>query len=1006
MKKKIVWLPYDFDTAIGINNEGALVFGYELEDTDHLEGGADIFNGQESVVWKNVRDAFPDELAAMYKNLRSTGALSYAKVEQMFEEHQGKWSEAIFNEDSWFKYIDPLVLEGSGAYLPMMQGSKAEQRKWWLYNRFRYIDSKYNAGDALSDLIQIRGYAKADVTVTPYADIYPTVKYGSYLVSQRGKRGAATTLVCPLDNVNDTEIYIYSASQLASVGDLSGFKVGFADFSMGTKLQQIKIGDSSGSYDNPNLNSLTLGNNVLLKKLDVRNCSALGTGDQKAVDISGCTNIEEVYFDGTAIQGVTLPVGGVLKKLHLPSTITNLTIRNQQNITELTIPSYANISTLRLENNSSVVNAKAILQAIPANSRVRIIGFYWEVTGASEIETLLDVLDTMRGLDENGNNVQKAQVSGTIHTASLTGAQVASYNERYPHITIDADMTTSYRYYHDEDGTLLKTVECHDGVPQSGAPTGMSKANSADGHYSYTFAGWTKTQGNTTPDDDALDNVIADRHIYAVYTAHVRTYTVTWKNSNGVTLETDTNVPWGTMPSYDGETPQNPTSGGSPFTRWTPTPAAITGNTTYTASYTPVYNVYFYNGQTLLDTVQVLQGGTAVYTGTTPTDGDKIFTGWSPEPTNVQGNLSVYAQFKANIETPTATTADGAYGVEWDYSQSSPALTRKGLAASFSDPAPAASVSGSGSSPFDSIAPWSGMKRYCVINGSYVPDTDARFDETQYDTLVYIPEFYYTAYKDTANSKWLWAVSPTAKTGYCKHPGSGRYVGRFHTGGSSEGVYTKSGVAPLVNTSQTSFRSYSAAKGTGWGMMDLATWSAIQILYLVEFANFDSQTTLGKGWNTGSAGTMGATGSAAYHTVKADGAHNQYRWIEDPFSNVYDWIDGFVGSKTKTYAAANDSYAGGNSDLNELGFALPSSGAIRGFGYSESAAWAFIPDTASGSDYTTYVTDRVNSNASLFPAYVGGDCSDGAIYGLFYLSAGSNASSTNSYLGSRLQKKP
>ena len=187
--------------------------------------------------------AFSAELAAMYKTLRSTGALSYAKVEQMFEQHQAKWPEAIFNEDAWFKYIDPLVQDGSGAYLDMMQGSKAEQRKWWLYNRFRYIDSKYNAGDALSDLIQLRGYAKADITVTPYADIYPSIKYGSYLVQERGQRGTPTTLVCPLDNVNDTEIYIYSSSQLASVGDLSGLKVGFADFSMATRLQSIKIGD-------------------------------------------------------------------------------------------------------------------------------------------------------------------------------------------------------------------------------------------------------------------------------------------------------------------------------------------------------------------------------------------------------------------------------------------------------------------------------------------------------------------------------------------------------------------------------------------------------------------------------------------------------------------------------------------------------------------------------------------------------------------------------------------
>lgn len=46
MKKKIVFLPYDFDTAIGINNEGALAFSYNLEDIDQTEGEADVFNGQ------------------------------------------------------------------------------------------------------------------------------------------------------------------------------------------------------------------------------------------------------------------------------------------------------------------------------------------------------------------------------------------------------------------------------------------------------------------------------------------------------------------------------------------------------------------------------------------------------------------------------------------------------------------------------------------------------------------------------------------------------------------------------------------------------------------------------------------------------------------------------------------------------------------------------------------------------------------------------------------------
>ena len=159
---KWIWLSYDFDTALGINNEGALVFSYNLEDTDTLPGGADVFNGQQSVMWNNLRDAFGAEIKAMYQTLRSTGALSYPKVEAAFEAHQAKWGEAIFNEDAWFKYLAPLVEDGSGAYLAMLQGSKAEQRKWWLYNRFRYMDSKWNAGDALSDVIQLRGYAKAN----------------------------------------------------------------------------------------------------------------------------------------------------------------------------------------------------------------------------------------------------------------------------------------------------------------------------------------------------------------------------------------------------------------------------------------------------------------------------------------------------------------------------------------------------------------------------------------------------------------------------------------------------------------------------------------------------------------------------------------------------------------------------------------------------------------------------------------------------------------------------
>lgn len=589
IKKKVVWLPYDMDTAIGINNEGELVFGYELEDIDHQQGGANIFNGQDSVIWKNIRAAFSKELASMYSSLRASGALSYELVEQMFEAHQSVWSEAIFNEDSRFKYIDPFVLNNIN-YLGMLLGSKAEQRKWWLYNRFRYLDSKYIAGDAKTDTITLRPYAAADIFITPYADIYATVAWDSNVVPKRCPRNTTARIECPYQTMNDNVVTIYSASQLASIGDVSGLQVGLVDISRATRLQSLKIGDSSSSYDNINLRSLTLGNNVLLQTLDARNCSGLGDTTiqghtQTTVDISGCGIIENVYFEGTKIQGITLPNGGVLKKLHLPATITNLTVRNQSGITDFSMPSYQNISTLRVENCGSAIPVLDILDDIPANSRVRILGFELTVTSTDDVEDFFDYLDTMRGLDENGNNLENAVVSGDIlGLDTVTGAWMAAMRARgYTDVNIHYNHVVSTLTYMTYDGSQLVETET---ISDGGNGTKTNNIpRSADARYTYTPNGWSRVP-NGSPDANAIVSIVEDRTVYAAYDAVGQKYTVR-----------------------------------------------------------------FYNGTTLLQTVNnVLYGGTAQYTGSTPvhtSDPENYeFYGWSPSNVNIEGNTDCYAQYR------------------------------------------------------------------------------------------------------------------------------------------------------------------------------------------------------------------------------------------------------------------------------------------------------------------------------------------------------------------------
>ena len=582
MNKKIVFLPYDMDTAIGINNEGSLVFSYNLEDIDSTSGGADIYNGQQSVLWKNLREMFPEELRAMYQTLRSTGVISYDKIEKAFEEHQAKWPEAIFNEDAWFKYLAPLEEKGSAAYLAMLLGSKAEQRKWWLYNRFRYIDSKYNAGDSLTDVITLRGYAKSDITITPYADVYATVKYGSYLVQTRAARNKSYVMECPLDNVNDTEIYIYSASQLADVGDLSALRVGYAEFVYATKLQQLILGNPSQYYTNGNLQTLYLGKNKLLKKLDVRNCTGLGTGDQKTVDLSGCTGIEEVYFDGTKITGVTLPNGGVLRVLHLPSTITSLIIRNQNALTDFTCPSLSSISTLWLENVGSTVDTKAILESLGTGARVRLFGFRWELEQASEISDMFDILDDMRGIDQNGDNTPTAQVYGTIYVPNITGDILAHAKERYPDIAITYDHVSATITYVDNDGVVLGSETILDGADPTMTP---AMGDKVDGRYYYTFLGWGKVQDGEV-DDNALKNIQADTTVYAIYALEEKVFTVRFFNGTEL-LATYSNVVYGSTIEYE-ETPVyngvgNP--GDYVFTGWSVLPENITSDMDCYAEY-------------------------------------------------------------------------------------------------------------------------------------------------------------------------------------------------------------------------------------------------------------------------------------------------------------------------------------------------------------------------------------------------------------------------------------
>lgn len=348
------------------------------------------------------------------------------------------------------------------------------------------------------------------------------------------------------------------------------------------------------------------------------------------------------------------------------------------------------------------------------------------------------------------------------------------------------------------------------------------------------------------------------------------------------------------------------------------------------------------------------------------------------------------------------------YGVEWDYSSSSTILTRTGNSASFSNPVPATADEPYGSSPFDDIMPWAGMKRYNIIDNKIAySEDDYEFDVFNYETVVYIPKFYYKAEKDTANSKWRWSISPNEIDGYMLHPGSDKYVGRYLNGNFNGTHKSMSVIAPLNNISLVDGRTNSTAKGEHWHQIDYATICAIWLLYIVEYANWNSCDTLGTGNTVGVRVYNGDSDAAIYHSLNRSGYSNQYRWIENLWSNERQWIDGFVAIDRLVYLSTNNSlYNDTATNYTSSGVTLPSSsGYVKGFGYSSEFPWAFIPDTVGGSA-STYLCDYVNTASGTMALYTGGNSGENDDYGLFYHGAHHVSTYTSGDVGVRLLYVP
>ena len=396
--------------------------------------------------------------------------------------------------------------------------------------------------------------------------------------------------------------------------------------------------------------------------------------------------------------------------------------------------------------------------------------------------------------------------------------------------------------------------------------------------------------------------------------------------------------------------------------------------------------------------------------GSEPTKGSTLYS----TPFAVSGTVVVKAKgYKDNV-IPSKTVEQTivvahVYGVMWDYGNPSPALTRltpsndpNGLATETITTEPSASINGSaGSSPFDTLMPWAGMKMRNITNGVLGPwEDESGFSLSTADVMVYLPDMWVKSIDNETDEKLYLYIADNMVSGFTKHPASGSYLARYLSNSSMESV-TDSGSSAFQPYGEG--RELAAEKGAGWHVMDGAALAYIHWIYLIEFANFDSQMKLYGGYTETSSitGNTGVTDSMPYQTGGETAYPNrhQYRHLERIIGQSL--VDGIILKQGVLYLCEDpskysDSLTDDYTEIYDYGAAYPGKSTINGVITSllhiEGKDWllGLAKTVDENSSYTEYVTDQfggVISNSSVFLLSVV-SYNSGQPAGLFALSAG------------------
>lgn len=365
----------------------------------------------------------------------------------------------------------------------------------------------------------------------------------------------------------------------------------------------------------------------------------------------------------------------------------------------------------------------------------------------------------------------------------------------------------------------------------------------------------------------------------------------------------------------------------------------------------------------------------------------------------------VYNTYNSKLNRADATPGVRVFGIQRRLASTSSSWTRTDAAVGLTARASVGTTAGS--SDFDNLMPWAGIKRETLSTG---------------DVMVKIPKFYYQRYRDEDDVEYI-KIADGKKVGFKLHPVFNRggverdsvYVAAYKTTWGNKSV---AGDTPQTG-SVASVRSGVTAKGTGWGLIDMAAYSAIQMLILVEYATNNVQTMIGNGYTTSNnkalaVGTCDNVPNLTGTPTSSAQPDVVWRGIEGFWGNVWEIVDG-VWFDNGHYRLTNDPslYSEYDDDdymtiLNYTGTKGWESAYIEQVGLDIACDYVMLPEIAGSASSSSYYCDtaRTGSDSKYYILLHGGSWDSSSQAGLFAVRFDRADTDTSAWQGSRMMYIP